>query len=82
MVKYRKYKSPIMTTTKIITLSSALVSMLSLETAMFSQFGQDMNPTSRRLMIALTGAGISMAVIGMSSYMIIKTSQELENTRE
>jgi len=82
LIRYRKYKSPIMTTTKIITLSSALVSMLSLETAMFSQFGQDMNPASRRLMIALTGAGISMAVIGMSSYMIIKTSQELENTRE
>ena len=81
LIRYRKYKSPIMTTTKIITLSSALVSMLSLETAMFSQFGQDMNPASRRLMIALTGAGISMAVIGMSSYMIIKTSQELENTR-
>jgi len=82
LIRYRKYKSPIMTTTKIIMLSSALVSMLSLETAMFSQFGQDMNPASRRLMIALTGAGISMAVIGMSSYMIIKTSQELENTRE
>ena len=82
LIRYRKYKSPIMTTTKIIMLSSALVSMLSLETAMFSQFGQDMNPTSRRLMIALTGAGISMAVIGMSSYIIIKTSQELENPRE
>lgn len=81
LVKYRKYKSPIMTTTKIITLSSALVSMLSLETAMFSQFGQDMNPAGRRLMIALTGAGISMAVIGMSAYMIIKTSQELENAK-
>ena len=45
---------------------------------MFSQFGQNMNPASRRLMIALTGAGISIAVIGMSAYMIIKTSQELE----
>ena len=78
LVKYRKYKSPVMTTTKIITLSSALVSMLSLETAMFSQFGQNMNPANQRLMIALTGAGISIAVIGMSAYMIIKTSQELE----
>lgn len=78
LVKYRKYKSPIMTASKIISLSSALVSMLSLETAMFSQFGQDMSPKGQRLMIALTGAGISVAVIGMSAYMIIKTSQELE----
>lgn len=77
LFKYRKYKSPVMTTAKIITLSSALVSMLSLETAMFSQFGQDMSPQGQRLMIILTGAGISAAVIGMSAYMIIKTSEEL-----
>ena len=78
LIKYRKYKSPVMTASKIISLSSALVSMLSLETAMFSQFGQDMSPEGQRLMIALTGAGISIAVIGMSAYMIIKTSQEME----
>lgn len=77
LVKYRKYKSPVMTTTKIIALSATLVSMLSLETAMFSQFGQDMSLADQRLMIALTGAGISMAVIGMSSYMIVKTSKEI-----
>lgn len=82
LVRYRKYKSPVMTTTKIIAMSSALVSMLSLETAMFSQFGQDMNPESQWLMIALTGAGISMAVIGMSAYMIIKTSEELQRKKE
>lgn len=78
LIKYRKYKSPVMTTAKIITLSAALVSVLSLETAMFSQFGQDMSPENQRLMIALTGAGISIAVIGMSSYMIVKTSKEIE----
>ena len=82
LVKYRKYKSPVMTTTKIIALSSALVSMLSLETAMFSQFGQGMSLEGQRLMIMLTGAGISMAVIGMSAYMIIKTSEELKIQNE
>ena len=82
LVKYRKYKSPVMTATKIITLSSALVSMLSLETAMFSEFGQDMSLEGQRLMIMLTGAGISMAVVGMSAYMIIKTSEELKKQNE
>lgn len=82
LVKYRKYKSPVMTASKIISLSSALVSMLSLETAMFSQFGQSMSLKGQRLMIALTGAGISAAVIGMSVYMIIKTSRELELVNE
>lgn len=80
LVKYRKYRSPVMTTSKIISLSAALVSMLSLETAMFSQFGGDMTPESQRLMIALTGAGVSIAVIVMSFFMIVKTAQEMKET--
>ena len=56
LVKYRKYHSPVMTMTRVIALSAALVSMLSLETAMFSQFGQNMSTENKRLMIALTGA--------------------------
>ncbi len=36
MLKFRKYNSPVMMTTKSIALSAALVSMLSLETAMFA----------------------------------------------
>lgn len=79
LVKYRKYNSPVMMTTKIIALSAALVSMLSLETAMFSQFGQDMAPENKRLMIALTGAGISIVVIAMSIYMIVHSAMEIKN---
>ncbi len=79
LVKYRKYKSPVMTTAKIISLSAALVSMLTLETAMFSQFGQDMAPESQYLMIALTGAGVSITVITMSIYMILRCTKEIKN---
>lgn len=81
LVRYRKYRSPVMTTSKIIALSAALVSMLSLETAMFSQFGGDMTPESKWLMIALTGAGVSIVVIAMSVCMIIKTTREIKEIR-
>lgn len=81
MVKYRKYNSPIMMTTKVIALSAALVSMLALETAMFSQFGQDMSLANQRLMIMLTGAGVSVVVITMSIFMIIKTTKEIREMR-
>lgn len=79
LIKYRKYQSPVMTTAKAIALSAALVSMLSLETAMFSQFGQDMMPENKRLMIALTGAGVSITVVTMSIYMIVRAKQEIKN---
>ena len=78
LIKYRKYHSPVMTTSKVIALSAALVSMLALETAMFSQFGGDMAPENKWLMIALTGAGVSIIVIVMSVYMIVKTAQEIK----
>lgn len=81
MVKFRKYNSPVMMITKIIALSAALVSMLSLETAMFAQFGAEMAPEDQRLMIILTGAGVSIAVITMSIYVIIKNTKEIKKLR-
>lgn len=82
LVKYRKYNSPVMMTTKVIALSAALVSMLSLETAMFSQFGQDMTPENKWLMIALTGAGVSVTVVTMSLYMIVRSAKEIKKLKE
>lgn len=81
LVKYRKYKSPVMTMSKIVCLSAATVSMLSLETAMFSQFGQEMSLANQRLMIALTGAGVSVTVVTLSIYMIVKSTKEIKELR-
>lgn len=80
-IKYRKYNSPVITTTKVIALSVALVSMLSLETAMFSQFGQEMAPENQQLMIILTGAGVSITVVIMSVYMMVKSLKEIKKIR-
>lgn len=77
MVKYRKYKSPVMSITKVIKMASALFSMLFLETAMLAQFGADTSPEVKRIMIMATGAGISVAVVAMAIYMIVRTSKEM-----
>ncbi len=81
MVKYRKMESPVMSIAKVITLASALVSMLNLETAMFAQFGSEMALQDQRLMIILTGAGVSVAVVTMSVYMICRCSKEIKKIR-
>lgn len=78
MIKYRKYKSPILSITKVIKMTSALFSMLFLETAMFAQFGADTSTEVKRLMIILTGAGISVAVVTMAIYMIVQTAREIK----
>ncbi|MBP3339862.1 MAG: hypothetical protein J6L69_10725 [Lachnospiraceae bacterium] len=82
MVKYRKYKSPIMSVSKVIKFASALFSMLFLETAMFAQFGADTSINMQRIMIMITGAGISIIVVIMSIYMIVRTTKELKEIKE
>lgn len=82
LIKYRKLGSPVMSMAKIINMAAALVSMLSLETAMFSQFGKDMSAEHQRLMIMLTGAGVSIVIVTMSVYSIIKNSKEIKKIME
>ena len=59
-------------------MTSALFSMLFLETAMFAQFGAETSAEAKRLMIMLTGAGISVVVVSMAIYMIVQTSKEMK----
>ena len=82
LIRYRKYKSPIITFTKVIALSAALVSMLSLETAMLSEFGGELSATEEWWMIAMTGAGVSLAVITMSVYIIVRSLSEIKKRKE
>lgn len=78
LFKYRKFESPVMFTAKGISVAAALVSMLNLETAMFAAFGTEMAWEDQRLMLMLTGAGVAVAVIAMSSVTIIRCARELE----
>lgn len=75
-VRYRKYNSPVLSASKAIRLVAALVSLLSLETAMLVQFGE--NEVFRRRMTAITGAGVCSMVLSISIYMIIKASLEIK----
>lgn len=77
IIKYRKLGSPVMSTAKIVSLCAALVSMLNLETAMFAQFGTEMTLKDQRIMIAATGAGISVVVITLSVLLIVRATKEI-----
>ena len=83
IVKYRKHRSPVMSTAKVINLAAALVSMLSLETAMFSQFGADMTRENQKIMLTATGAGICIIIVTISFMIVLWTSKEIrENKRQ
>ncbi|MCM1506822.1 MAG: hypothetical protein NC177_06760 [Ruminococcus flavefaciens] len=72
LVKTSKRKKPALSALKIISLTSALVSVLSLETAMLTTFGSDDDNSFRPMMTGITGGIICVIILGMAVYMIIK----------
>lgn len=76
LVKFRKHGSPILSAAKVISLTAALVSMLSLETAMLAQFGQD-EEEFRRIMIGAFGGAVCAVVLAMAIYMIVRSTKQL-----
>lgn len=79
VVKYRKYNSPVMSASKAIKLATALVSMLSLETAMLMQFDTGENPPAfRRMMTAATGGCVCVIVLVMAVFMIVWSTKRLK----
>lgn len=76
--RYQKYNSPIILAAKEITLAAALVSMLSLETAMLASFGTAEPPSFRRVVTACTGAVVCILTLSMAIYMIVHSTRQLK----
>lgn len=82
VIRFRKYQSPVLSAAKAINLTAALVSMLSLETAMISEFGTENDPTFRRAMTAATGFVVCAFVLSMAVYMIVRANTQLRKAKE
>ena len=82
IVKYRKYRSPVYTATKAISLAAASVSMITLEATMLSTFGNETVDTyTRKLFLALTGGVVAAFIIVMSVYMIVTSTKRLKELK-
>lgn len=75
--KARRHQSPVLSAAKAVSLAAALVSILSLETAMLAQFGSGDAPLFRKAMTAATGGGVCVIVLAMALFMITKGSKQL-----
>lgn len=82
VIQFRRYRSPVLSAAKAVSLTAALVSMLALETAMIGQFGTDSGPTFRRAMTAATGFAVCVFELGLAIYMIVKANRALALTQE
>ncbi|MBQ8409458.1 MAG: hypothetical protein IJY39_11420 [Clostridia bacterium] len=82
VIKYRRYKSPVFAAAKCISLTVAVVSMLTLENTMLSTFSDGtMDADASLLMTALSGMGVMIFVLAMAIYMIVRSTGELKRLR-
>ena len=76
VIKFRAHGTPALSAAKTINLAAALVSILSLETAMIAQFGG--GDDYRRMMTAATGGGVCTIILGMAVFMIIWSTKRIK----
>ena len=77
LIKYRKSGSPVISASKVVVLTCAMVSVLSLETAMIDRFG-GADSGFRYIMTAITGIVIFAVVFGMAVVMTVKAGIKLK----
>ena len=78
-VRYRRYNSPVYSAAKAISLASATVSLLTLESSMLTTFNSGApDLTCRRIMLAASGVAVSAFIITMAVYMIVKGSEKIK----
>ena len=81
VIKFRRHGSPVLSAAKVISLVSAMVSILSLETAMVTRFGDQDDFAFRQIMTGATGGGVCTTVLGIAVYMIVKSSLQLKRIK-
>lgn len=69
LVKARRTRSPLLMTLRNIGYADAMVSMLSLQTAMFAEFAEGENQFTQ-LMNAMTGLVVCLIIMGMGIYIV------------
>ena len=81
VIKYRRYSSPVLSAIRAIKLAAALVSLLSLETAMLTQFGEAENERFRLIMTGLTGCAVCLSVLATAVIMLCQSAKPLKNLK-
>lgn len=78
LLRFRKLNSPVLSASKVLGLAAALVSMLSLQTAMFASFGGAFQ--FQELMNALTGGAVCLLILLMAILMVARANKAIKQS--
>ena len=80
--RYRKHQSPVLSAVKTVSLSAALVSLLTLENAMLNVFGTAEQESFRRLMTGISGTVVVLFLLFVAIFIIIHATKAAHNIDE
>lgn len=75
-VRFQRFHSPVLSAAKAVNLTTALVSMFTLETAMLTQFNTE-GEQFRLIMTACTALAVCLAVLSVAIFMVIVANKKL-----
>lgn len=79
MVRYKKYKSPVFSASKAISLTAACVSMLTLTSTMLTTFNDGtMDAMTQKILLSAVGFSAVTVVIVLAIYMIVVGNKKLK----
>lgn len=81
-IKYKKLKSPVYSAAKSISLTSACVSIITLEATMLTSFGSEMDIITRKILLGCTGGVVSVFVMFLAINIIFNGMRQLKNYKE
>ena len=80
-IKYKQFNSPVYRAAKSVSLTSACVSIITLEATMLTSFGSDMDIMVKKLFLGLTGGVVSAFVIFLAINIIVNGSRKLKDIK-
>lgn len=75
IVKFRRLGSPVLSCAKVLNFVAAMMSVLGLQTAMITAFSTE-SDGFRRMMNAITGSAVWLAVIATAVYMLFRSRKQ------
>lgn len=81
MVRTRRKHTPLVVALKSISFATSLVSMLTLQTAMFASFSDGINAFWQKLMNLMTGTAVCVILILWGALMVRRAQKELRGNR-
>lgn len=82
LIKYRKFKSPLLSATKTVNLTCGMVAILSLETAMLTRYAGPDELRFSQTMTACTALVICLIALALAATMVTKARKNIKQVKQ